>query len=188
MNLVPKELSGKSQAQLVNVELGLSNPDRTEVTTGITEGDQVVFAGSANLQPGTAVVATEWGKAGPIKLPTAAEVQGNRLDSSNNWTHEQTDAGLMLKISLEPPKGGHNYIAAKVEKHGTGVVSGAKVSIKTSMPGMGDMAGPELTGTTDSSGESRLKSDLSSGLWRLKVRILPPGAAPIDSTTDVEVP
>lgn len=188
MNLVPKELSGKSKVELVSVELGLSNPDRTEVTNGIAEGDQVVFAGSANLQPGTAVVATDWGQAGPLKLPTAAEVHGNRLDSGNNWTHEQMEAGWMWKISLDPPKGGNNFIVVKVEKHGAGVVSGVKVAIKTSMPGMGDMAGPELRGTTDGSGKAMLKSDLSSGLWRLQVRITPPGAAPIDSTADVEVP
>lgn len=188
MDLVPKELGGKNEAHLVDVEIGLSNPERTEVLSGLAEGDEVVYAGYANLQPGTSVVATEWGKAGPLKLPTASDVQSNRLDSTNNWTHEEMSGALMLKVSLEPPKGGSNSIVVKVDKHGGGTVSGAQVSVKTSMPGMGDMAGPDLKSTTGINGETRIKSDLSSGLWRLKMAVNSPGASPIDSTLDVEVP
>jgi hypothetical protein len=188
MDLVPKELGGKNEAHLVDVELGLSNPERTEVLSGLSEGDEVIYAGYANLQPGTAVVATEWGKTGPLKLPTASDVQSNRLDSANKWTHEEMSGAFMLKVFLEPPKGGSNSIVVKVDKHGGGSISGAQVSAKTSMPGMGDMAGPDLKATTGINGEARMKSDLSGGLWRLKMTITPPGASPIESTLDVEVP
>ncbi|MBA3991948.1 MAG: hypothetical protein C0469_00380 [Cyanobacteria bacterium DS2.3.42] len=188
MDLVPKELGSKNEAHLVDVEIGLSNADRTEVVKGLNEGDDVVYAGYANLQPGMSVIATEWGKAGPIELPSASEVQGNRLDSGNNWTHEEMSGALMLKVSLAPAKGGSNSIIVKVDKHGGGVVSGAQIAIKTSMPGMGDMAGPDLKGTTGGDGEARLRSDLSSGLWRLKMTITPSGSASVDITLDVEVP
>ncbi|MBX3150336.1 efflux RND transporter periplasmic adaptor subunit [Candidatus Obscuribacterales bacterium] len=188
MDLVPQELGGKNESHLVAVEIGLSNPDKTEVVKGLSEGDQVVYAGYANLQPGMAVVATEWGKAGPVRLPTASEVQGNRLDSSNNWTHEEMSGAFMIKVSLDPAKGGSNTTVIKVGKHGGGAVSGAQISAKTSMPGMGDMAGPDLSGATGMNGEARLKSDLSSGLWRLKLKISSPGAAPIETSVDVEVP
>jgi hypothetical protein len=134
------------------------------------------------------VVAAEWGKTGPAKLPTASEVQGNRLDASNNWTHEEMAGSFMIKVSLDPAKGGSNNTIVKVEKHGGGVISGAQVSAKTSMPGMGDMAGPDLNGATGMNGEARLKSDLSSGLWRLKLKISPPQAPAIESSVDVEVP
>lgn len=188
MDLVPKEIGAKNEAHLVDVEIGLSNADRTEVLNGLREGDEVVYAGYANLQPGMAVVATDWGKAGPTKLPTASDVQGNRLDSANKWTHEEMFGALMLKVSMEPAKGGTNSIVVKVDKHGGGTVSGAQISIKTSMPGMGNMAGPDLKGSTGMDGVARLKSDLSSGLWQLKMTITPPGSAPIEPTLDVEVP
>ncbi len=188
MDLVPRVLGGKNEAHLVDVEIGLANPDRSEVLSGLSEGDEVIYAGYENLQPGMAVVTTEWGKGGPLKLPTASDVQSNRLDSANNWTHEEMSAAFMVKVSLEPPEGGSNSVVVKVEKHGGGTITGAQVSAKTSMPGMGDMAGPALKGATGITGEARMKSDLSSGLWRLKMTITPPGSSPIDSTLDVEVP
>ena len=188
MDLVPKQLGGANQAQLVNIEIGLSNADKTEVVKGLSEGDEVVYAGYANLQSGTPVVATQWGESGPTELPSASAVQGNRLDSGNNWTHEEMSDGLMLKVSLDPAKGGTNSVVVKVDKHGSGGVSGAGIAIKTSMPGMGNMAGPDLNGSTGVNGEARMKSDLSSGLWRLAIVLNPPGASPIEISLDVEVP
>lgn len=188
MDLVPKELGGRSEAHLVDVEIGLSNPDKTEVMKGLNEGDEVVYAGYANLQQGMAVIATQWGNEGPIKLPTASDIGGNRLDSENNWTQEEMSGSLMLKVSMEPAKADNNSIVVKVEKQGSGAVSGAQVVIKTSMPGMGDMAGPELKGNTGGNGEVRLKGNLSSGLWRLKITITPAGDEPTESTLDAELP
>ncbi len=188
MPLVEKERGGKNQANLVDIVTGLTNPDKTEVISGLSAGDQVVYAGYANLQPGVSVIATDWNEAGPVTLPKASEVQGNRLDTSNNWTHEQMSGDLMLKVSLQPAKGGSNFTVVEINKHGGGAISGVNIGGKTSMPGMGDMAGPDLHGTTGGDGKAQLKSDLSSGLWRLKLNISPPGTAPVDTTLDVEVP
>ena len=188
MTLVPKNIGGKKVAELVDIEIGLSNPDKTEVKQGLQEGDSVVFAGFQNLQPGVAVVDAEWGKSGPTKLPLAGEIAGNRLDSSNNFIHEEMAGALMIKVSLSPAKGGSNSIVVNVSKHGGGSASGARVSIKTSMPGMGNMAGPDLSGSTGGDGDVRLKSDLSSGLWQLKISIAAEGQDPVKSTLDVEVP
>jgi multidrug efflux pump subunit AcrA (membrane-fusion protein) len=188
MTLVPKVIGGKRVAELVDIKIGLSNPDRTEVKQGLTEGDSVIFAGYQNLQAGVPVVDAEWGKSGATKLPLAGEIEGNRLDSSNNFTHEAMAGALMIKVSLSPAKGGSNSVVVNVSKHGGGNVSGAKVSIKTSMPGMNDMPGPNLSGSTGGDGEVRLKSDLSSGLWQLKLSIGTEGQEPVNSTLDVEVP
>lgn len=188
MPLVLKERGGKNQANLVDIVTGLTNPDKTEVISGLSDGDQVVYAGYANLQPGVSVIATDWNEAGPITLPKASEVQGNRLDASNSWTHEEMSGGLMIKIALQPAQGGSNSTVVEVSKHGGGAVSGASIAGKTSMPGMGDMAGPDLRGTTGGDGKAQLKSDLSSGLWRLKITISAPSAPPVDTTLDVEVP
>ncbi|HEY9871319.1 MAG TPA: heavy metal-binding domain-containing protein, partial [Candidatus Obscuribacterales bacterium] len=187
MDLVLKKIGGRKIAQLVDVEIGLSNPDKTEVVSGLKEGDEVIFAGYAMLQPGMPVVEAEWGKSGPARLPLASEVAGNRLDAGNNWTHEEMADSLMIKVLLSPPKGGANAIVVKVDQHGAAPVSGARVSVKTSMPGM-NMAGPDLSGSTGGNGEARLQSDLMSGLWRLQVSITGPGQRTIERTLDVEVP
>lgn len=188
MDLVPKEVGGQKIAELVDIEIGLSNADITEVKQGLNEGDEVISAGFANLHRGVAVVGTEWGKSGPTKLPLAGEIVGNRLDSNNGFNHEEMVGQLMIKVSLSPAKGDANAIVVNVSKHVGGNVSGAKVSIKTSMPGMNNMSGPDLNGRTGNDGEARLKSDLSSGLWQLKLSIVPEGQNPVESTLDVEVP
>jgi Multidrug resistance efflux pump len=188
MALTLKVIGGKEVAELVDIEIGLSNPDRTEVKKGLRQGDSVIFAGYQNLQAGVAVVDAVWGRNGPTKLPLAGEIAGNRLDSSNNFIHEEMAGALMIKVSLSPAKGGANSVLVNVSNHGGGTVSGARVSIKTSMPGMGNMAGPDLSGSTGGDGEVRLKSDLSSGLWQLKVSIAAQGQQPVESTLDVEVP
>lgn len=187
MDLVPKVIGGSRVAQLVNIKIGLSNPDETEVVSGLSEGDEIVFAGYERLQVGEPVVATEWGSAGPEKLPLASEVQGNRLEASNNWALEQMMGSLMVNMSLQPAKSGSNNLVVKVSRHGGGVVSGASVGGKTSMPGM-NMAGPNLSGSTGLDGVARLKSDLSSGTWEFKLSIKAPGEEPVESTVDVEVP
>lgn len=188
MTLVPKVIGGKKVAELVDIKIGLSNPDRTEVKQGLSNGDSVIFAGYQNLQAGVAVVDAEWGKSGPTKLPLAGEIEGNRLDSSNNFTHEAMAGALMIKVSLSAGKGGSNSVVVNVSRHGGGNVSGAKVSIKTSMPGMNNMPGPDLSGSTGGDGVARLKSDLSSGLWQLKISIVAEGQEPVNSSLDVEVP
>jgi multidrug efflux pump subunit AcrA (membrane-fusion protein) len=189
MTLVLKEgAGGKKQAKLTDIEIGLSNPDITQVTKGLKQGDEVLFAGFENLQPEDSVVGTEWGKSGATKLPLPGDIAGNRLDSSNNFIHEEMIGNLMIKISLSPAKSGSNSVLVSVKKHSGGNVPGAKVVIKTSMPGMNDMPGPELNGTTGGDGQVALKSDLSSGLWSLKLSISAAGEAPGNTAVDLEVP
>ncbi|MBX9722905.1 MAG: efflux RND transporter periplasmic adaptor subunit, partial [Candidatus Obscuribacterales bacterium] len=148
MDLVPKQVGGRLVAGLVDISTGISNPDKTEVVSGLNEGDEVIFAGYANLQPGMPVVGVKWGAAGPKELPLASEVVGNRLDVSTNWTHSQMYGDLMIDVKLSPAKSSFNSIVVKVAKHGGDGVSGARVNIKTLMPGM-NMTGPELRNTTD---------------------------------------
>ncbi|MBX9770273.1 MAG: efflux RND transporter periplasmic adaptor subunit, partial [Candidatus Obscuribacterales bacterium] len=187
MDLVPKAVGGKQVAELVDIQTGISNPDKTEVVSGLQEGEQVIFAGYANLQLGTPVVGVEWGPAGPKTLPLASEVLGNRLDASNNWTYSQMHGNLMIDVSLSSARANANSIIVKVSKHGGGGISGARVNIKTSMPGM-NMPGPDLNGTTNGRGELALTSNFMSGLWQIKISIAAPGQAPIETTVDVEVP
>ncbi len=187
MELVPKKLGGRQVAELVDITIGVSNPDTTEVLSGLQEGDEVIYAGYGSLKPGMPVVPTEWGAAGPTKLPLASEVAGNRLDASNNWTHEEMQGDLMINTMLSPAKSGSNALTIKLSKHGGGGLGGAKIDVKTSMPTM-NMAGPELNGVTGFTGEAVLKSNLTSGLWQLKISISVPGKTPVESTLDLEVP
>lgn len=187
MPLVPKKLGGKQTANLVDIETGVSNNDKTEIVSGLNEGDTVVYAGQASLQPGMSVVGTEWGKTGPTKLPLASDLGGNRLDASNNWTHEEMAGDVMLKVSLAPAKGGNNSVGVFATKHAGGGISGAAVSIKTSMPAM-NMSGPNVSGRTNANGEAQIKTDLMSGLWRLDLTLSVPGQTDITKSLDVEVP
>lgn len=187
MDLVPKALGGKNIAELVDIEVGLANPDRTELRGGLNEGDEVIFAGHANLQPGVAVIGTEWGKSGPMKLPLASELGGKRLDTSNNFTYRESVGTSEIEVALSPAKGSSNSIVVNVRKTGGGVVSGAQVSVKSTMPGM-KMSGPDLSGRTGANGDVRLKSDLMSGLWRLEILITDHGQEPMEISLDVEVP
>lgn len=187
MDLVLRTKGGHKVADLVKVAVGLANADRTQIVKGLAEGDEVVYAGYASLQSGTPVVAAEWGEAGPVRLPLASEVQGNRLDASNNWTHQEMVDSLMLDVRLAPGKGGSNAIVVKLEKHSGGAVAGAQVRAKTSMPGM-NMLGPDVTATTGPAGGATLTTNFMSGLWRVELSIKAPGAAAFERSLDVEVP
>lgn len=186
MDLVPKELGAKKVAQLVEIEIGLANPDRTEVLSGLEEGEEVIFAGYENLQPGLSVVAAEWGKAGPERLPLASELSGTRLDASNSYKLEQKSGKLSITTSLSPAQSGSNSIIVNVADENGNALSGVKVSLKTSMPGM-NMPGPEKDGNTDNSGQCSLKTDLMSGLWQLKLSVSANNES-AELTLDLEVP
>lgn len=189
MTLEPKKRAGKQVAQLVEVKLGASNADFTSVLDDLCEGDDVIYAGFENLSPGSAVVAAEWGATGPVNLPSPADVTTTRLDSGDRWMLEQMKADLMLRFALvpAPPKSGNNELVVTITKHGGGAVSGARVTAKTSMPGM-NMPGPDLTGTTGGNGDVRLKSNFSSGAWQAAFTISRPGEQALETTIDLEVP
>lgn len=80
MDLVPRSRSGKFVAEKRSVTIGGADGDYTVVTSGLAEGDKVIWAGHENLQPGTPVQETKWGDNGPSELPgttnTQAELTG----------------------------------------------------------------------------------------------------------------
>ena len=53
------------------VTVGLTNAKFMEITSGIHEGDQVIYAGYENLMEGAPVVPTPWGPSGALSLPPA---------------------------------------------------------------------------------------------------------------------
>jgi multidrug efflux pump subunit AcrA (membrane-fusion protein) len=77
MDLEPSKKTGPATVALQDVSIGVSNADKSEVTSGLSQGDEVVSAGYADLQPGQAVAGTHWGTTGPVSLPTAAEAGGS---------------------------------------------------------------------------------------------------------------
>lgn len=189
MKLVPKESRGRLSAQLVDIKVGLSNQKRTEVTEGLKEGDSVIYEGQSDLQPGMPVVATQWGKNGPAKLPQAADVASNRLDSSNKWTAEQVAGDLMVKLSITPlpPRSGSNSLIATLTEHGANSIRGARITGKTSMPTM-SMPGPDLSASSAANGNYVMKSDFMSGLWEVRLSIAAQNRAPQELTFEIEVP
>ena len=189
MDLTPKEIGGKKLAELVQVKVGLSNPERTEITSGVYAGDEVICMGYGDLQPAVPVVAVTWTDEGIEKLPLAAEVAGNRLDASNNWTLEQMVDHIMLKISLDPipPQNKNNALLLSLEKHGGSNISGANITGKSSMPGM-DMKGADLKASNEGNGNYRMKSNLHSGLWKVDLLIKGASKEPARLVIDVEVP
>jgi hypothetical protein len=79
MEFIAQEKSGSLSAQLVDIKLGVANAEKTEVLSGLSEGDQVIYEGQEELQPGMAVVATDWSSNGPTKLPAATDVGENQM-------------------------------------------------------------------------------------------------------------
>ena len=162
-------------AELVPVEVGLSNLSYTEITRGLEAGDQVIYAGQEGLQPGTAVVAVEWGNEGPSTLPTPAQTASARLDETDKWTLKRKIGDMIATISLQPspPKGGSNSIVVTLQEPSGATVSGAKVSAKTSMPTM-SMGGPDLD-FANTSGSYKTDANFMSGLWEIDLSVTAPG-------------
>jgi len=71
MDLVPKTSDGNKKARLVMVTTGATSGDRTEVLTGLTDGDEVIYLGNTYLQDGDTVFPTKWSADGPEKMPNA---------------------------------------------------------------------------------------------------------------------
>jgi RND family efflux transporter MFP subunit len=62
---------GGKQAHQVNVTVGTSSGDRTEVVAGLKAGDEVIFRGGDSLKEGDPIYPVAWGEAGPVTLPPA---------------------------------------------------------------------------------------------------------------------
>ncbi len=176
-------------AQLVDVKVGIANAENTQIISGLGEGDKVIFEGQTELTPGTQVVATQWDKAAPTKLPGASEIGGNRLNAANQWSIKRTSDRLLVAVSISPspPRSSANSLRITLNNLDGSAISGATIRAKTSMPGM-NMPGPDLTASDEGGGRYDLKSDFTSGLWEAKLTITAPGGHPQEVTLDVEVP
>ncbi|MGC8834471.1 MAG: efflux RND transporter periplasmic adaptor subunit, partial [Armatimonadota bacterium] len=75
MKLEPKEKGGPKRAHQVYVVLGRSSGTRTEVLSGISEGDEVIVAGYQSLREGDSVTPVAWGPNGPKSMPKASMPQ-----------------------------------------------------------------------------------------------------------------
>ena len=70
MELEQTKQSGQKTAHLVEIKTGLANPDLTQVTQGLNDGDEIITAGYENLIPGSLVLAAKWSNNGPESIPT----------------------------------------------------------------------------------------------------------------------
>ena len=181
--------SGDQQkiVQLVPVEIGSSNGYWTQVVSGLRAGDQVVAQGQANLQPGMAVVGTEWTAEGPKALPVPSETGALRLDSSNNWTVQRQLGDLKLAITMrdKPAKGANNAVLVTIQDSSGKPLPGVAIKGSSSMPSM-NMDGPNLSGTTDGAGTARLDAFFMSGPWHVEAE-LRQGAKSHKLALDIEV-
>jgi multidrug efflux pump subunit AcrA (membrane-fusion protein) len=69
MKLEPKTSGGNKKAHLAYVTLGADDGERTEVLSGLCDGEEVIYQGQTYLQEGDIVFPTKWGAAGPEALP-----------------------------------------------------------------------------------------------------------------------
>ncbi len=189
MQLEAVKSTGPKTAYLVQVKTGLTNPNFTEITSGLNNGDEVITAGFDNLIQGSPVVETEWSNNEPVSLPSPSDVNGSRLSSANNWAFEEIQDDYKIKIFMLPKilKSDNNEIGVIISKLNNEMIPGAKISIDTSMPGM-NMSGPRLNGITNIKGEAKMTANLSSGDWQIKLKITLNNHIPLETTLAIEVP
>jgi len=118
MDLVPKVTGGRS-AQLVYVTVGDSDGERTEITSGLSEGDEVIYRGHTYLKEGDLVFPTAWGEDGPKQLPDGrgmpempgmgqgkdgGQAPGVEMNDTNMPGMDHSNGG-----AVEPVKGERTY-------------------------------------------------------------------------------
>lgn len=189
MELVVKEGGGALVAQLVEIKVGPANPNKTIVLSGLNEGDKVIYAGQTDLEPGMQVIATEWGTSAPVALPKPSDIQSNRLDAASNWTAKKTLSDMTIVVSMLPIplKADSNSLLVTLQDKSGAKISNAKITAKTAMPTMNNMAGPDLKAIQKGS-EYELKADLSSGLWSVNFTVNQHGQPDQEVSFDIEVP
>ncbi|MHB1001122.1 MAG: efflux RND transporter periplasmic adaptor subunit [Armatimonadota bacterium] len=89
MNLEPKSASTGKTAKMVYVTVGKTDGDRTEIVTGLNEGDEVIYKGQRYLREGDAVSVVEWDENGPKDLPAPA---GGSMEMPGHAGHESMAA------------------------------------------------------------------------------------------------
>ncbi len=88
-------MGGKWRAHLVNVTLGLQNPQYAQIRTGLNEGDQVIYEGYESLKEGDPVVPAQWGPNGPLSLPPAAGVVSARSAGAPGKVKYRAHCGMI---------------------------------------------------------------------------------------------
>jgi len=73
MELVKKEGGSEKTAHMVYVTTGISDGERTEITSGLKSGDEVIYAGYEDLKEGDPVFPASGPKNGPKDLPSPPE-------------------------------------------------------------------------------------------------------------------
>jgi len=71
MKLVPKTSDGNKKAHLVVVTVGSGSGDRIAITSGLSDGDEVIYEGNTYLREGDTVFPTGWSAGGPKEMPDA---------------------------------------------------------------------------------------------------------------------
>lgn len=69
MDLEKRQADTGKVARLVYVTTGKTDGDRTEIISGLSDGDEIIYAGHRYLREGDAVTPTKWGTDGPAELP-----------------------------------------------------------------------------------------------------------------------
>ncbi len=88
----PDGSTGRYTVQRVDVRVGTSDGDHTEVLAGLKAGQRVVIRGHDSLRPGDSVTAVPWGQGGPGVLPGARRATGAQ-PSGTDGRHEHSGHG-----------------------------------------------------------------------------------------------
>lgn len=94
MELQPKETSKGKKAHLVYVQTGITNGERTEITSGIKDGDEVIYAGQDYLNENDNVFPTTWGIEGPEKLPEPPAMEGMPGMKNEHENHKEENSDM----------------------------------------------------------------------------------------------
>lgn len=114
MKLVPRTSDGNKKAHLVMVTTGASDGDRTEILTGLSDGDEVIHQGNTYLKEGDTVFPTGWSADGPKEMPKAPgmdSMDGMDNDSMPGMDHSKMQMDSPKPTaSVKPAKGQKTYV------------------------------------------------------------------------------
>ncbi len=115
MKLVPKTSGGNKKAHLVGVTTGRYSGDRVTVTSGISDGAEVIYRGQTYLRDGDTVFPTEWTEDGPKTMPPGPEGESMPgMEGMPGMKHEnETPSTPQAKPEMKDMPGmGHSEHAA----------------------------------------------------------------------------
>jgi multidrug efflux pump subunit AcrA (membrane-fusion protein) len=176
MPLVPSKRVGPKSARLVTVTLGRDNEDRTEVLSGLKDGDEVIVDGYQSLREGDTVTPVPWGPKGPAQA-VAPGGGGGRLSAANGWTSTQSVGDLSVSLAVSGATAGKPVEAAVTLADASGKpVTDAEVTATTSMPGMDMGSTPKLDLRPEGPGKLRGSASFSGGPWQIQLHVRRAGA------------